>query len=58
MSYDPYTPDMIAKYGAPGKTDIEGFDPYTDTVGPGIYGGRVKRNEEGEIIMGEQYQVI
>ena len=58
MSYDPYTPDMIAKYGAPGQTDHEGFDPYTDTVGPGIYGGRVKRNEQGEIIMGEQYQVI
>merc|ERR1712203_1106443 len=56
MSYDPYTPDMIAKYGAPGQADHEGFDPYTDTVGPGIYGGRVKRNEHGEIIMGEQYQ--
>merc|ERR1712203_1298325 len=56
MSYDPYTPDMIAKYGAPGQADHEGFDPYSDTVGPGIYGGRVKRNEHGEVIMGRQYQ--
>jgi len=56
IGYDPYAPDMIAKYGAPGKTDHEGFDPYSDTVGPGIYGGRVKRNEIGEILMGKQYQ--
>ena len=58
IGYDPYAPDMIAKYGAPGKTDHEGFDPYSDTVGPGIYGGRVKRSELGEILMGKQYQVI
>ena len=38
-------------------TDDEGFNPYTDSVGPGIYGGRVMRNEEGEIIIGKQYQV-
>ena len=57
INYDPYSPDMVAKYGAPGETDSEGFDPYSDTVGPGIYGGRVKRNEHGEVIMGRQYQV-
>ena len=45
------------KYGAPGKTDSEGFDPYSDTVGAGIYGGRVKRDEHGEVIIGRQYQV-
>jgi len=56
INYDPYSPDMVAKYGAPGETDSEGFDPYSDTVGPGIYGGRVKRNEHGEVIMGRQYQ--
>ena len=27
----------------------EGFDPYKDTVGPGIYGGIVKRDESGEV---------
>lgn len=36
ISYDPYAPEMIEKYGAPGATDSEGFNPYTDTVGPGI----------------------
>ena len=57
INYDPYAPEMIAKYGAPGKTDKEGFDPYSDSVGPGIYGGRVKRDENGEIVIGKQYQV-
>jgi len=56
INYDPYAPEMVAKYGAPGKTDSEGFDPYSDTVGAGIYGGRVKRDEHGEVIIGRQYQ--
>ena len=47
---------MIEKYGAPGKTDNEGFDPYADAVGPGIYGGIVKRDETGKIVIGRQYQ--
>jgi hypothetical protein len=25
-------------------------------VGPGIYGGRVKRDEKGNVIIGRQYQ--
>ena len=34
-----------------------GFDPYADTVGPGIYGGSVKRDPStGEIEIGRQYQ--
>jgi len=56
INYDPYAPEMVAKYGAPGKTDSEGFDPYSDTVGAGIYGGRVKRDEHGKVIIGRQYQ--
>ena len=36
ISYDPFAPEMIEKYGSPGDTDSEGFNPYTDTVGPGI----------------------
>merc|ERR1712062_937011 len=56
INYDPYAPEMVAKYGAPGKTDNEGFDPYSDSVGPGIYGGRVKRDQHGEIVIGKQYQ--
>ena len=34
----------------------QGFDPYADSVGPGIYGGVVKRDAEGELVIGEQYQ--
>merc|ERR1712146_673547 len=33
-----------------------GFDPYADTVGPGIYGGIVQRDASGEIVIGRQYQ--
>jgi hypothetical protein len=36
MGFDPYDPEMMAKYGAPGATDEEGFNPYADSVGPGI----------------------
>lgn len=34
----------------------EGFDPYADTVGPGIYSGSVKRDGDGNVIIGRQYQ--
>jgi hypothetical protein len=34
--HDPFAPGMAEKYGLPGRTDDEGFDPYGDTVGPGI----------------------
>lgn len=56
ITHDPFHPDMEAKYGRPGETDKEGFDPYADSVGPGIYGGVVKRDAEGELVIGEQYQ--
>ena len=56
ITHDPYAPGMKEKYGAPGRTDGEGFDPYADSVGAGIYGGIVKRDEAGEIIIGRQYQ--
>jgi len=57
ITHDPYAVGMTEKYGVPGKTDREGFDPYADTVGAGIYGGIVKRHaESGEIIIGRQYQ--
>eukprot|EP00435_Cladocopium_sp_Y103_P067315 s320_g29.t2 len=56
ITHDPYAPGMAEKYGMPGKTDNEGFDPYADTVGPGIYGGIVKRDENGQIVIGRQYQ--
>lgn len=57
IAYDPSAPGMAEKYGTPGKTDREGFDPYADTVGAGIYGGIVKRRpDSGEIVIGRQYQ--
>jgi hypothetical protein len=56
ITHDPYAPGMADQYGLPGNTDPDGFDPYADTVGPGIYGGSVKRDEEGNVVIGEQYQ--
>lgn len=49
-------PELRAKYGAPGATDRDGFNPYEDSVGPGIYGGNVVRDSKGEVVIGEQYQ--
>merc|ERR1719252_316986 len=54
--HDPFAPGMVEKYGRPGETDNEGFDPYADTVGPGIYGGIVQRNKDGSVVVGQQYQ--
>lgn len=56
ITHDPYAPGMAEKYGLPGHTDENGFDPYADTVGPGIYGGSVQRDSNGNVIIGEQYQ--
>jgi len=56
ITHDPYAPGMAEKYGRPGETDNEGFDPYADTVGPGIYGGIVKRDSQGQVVIGKQYQ--
>lgn len=56
ITHDPYQPGMAEKYGLPGHTDSDGFDPYADTVGPGIYGGSVKRDQDGNVVIGEQYQ--
>ena len=56
ITHDPYSPGMKEKYGEPGATDNEGFDPYRDSVGAGIYGGIVKRSELGEVLIGRQYQ--
>ncbi|CEM29744.1 unnamed protein product [Vitrella brassicaformis CCMP3155] len=56
IQHDPYAKGMAEHYGAQGNTDPEGFDPYADTVGPGIYGGKVKKDEKGEVVYGRQYQ--
>lgn len=36
--------------------DSDGFDPVADTVGPGIYSGKVQKDSEGNIVWGKQYQ--
>ena len=56
ITHDPHSPGMAEKYGTPGNTDKEGFDPYADSVGAGIYGGIVKRSDSGEVVIGRQYQ--
>jgi len=56
ITHDPNAPGMVEKYGRPGKTDNEGFDPHADTVGAGIYGGIVQRDADGEVVIGQQYQ--
>ena len=56
MGFDPYGPGIAELYGLPGNTDPDGFDPYQKKVGPGIYGGSVKRDENNTVVMGPQYQ--
>lgn len=57
ITHNPFAPGMAAKYGAPGATDRDGFDPYADSVGAGIYSGTVKRLEQdGSVVIGAQYQ--
>lgn len=36
-------------------SDPDGFDPIADTVGAGIYSGRVQRGADGSVIIGRQY---
>ena len=52
ITHDPFAAGMAEKYGAVGQTDAEGFDPYRDSVGPGIYGGVVKRDAGGAVVVG------
>ena len=56
ITHDPSAPEMAAKYGRPGGTDRDGFDPYADSVGAGIYGGTVERGADGSVTIGRQYQ--
>ena len=54
--HDPEAPGMKEKYGKQGETDPDGFDPYADSVGAGIYGGNVRRDTDGTVMLGRQYQ--
>ena len=35
---------------------MEGLDAESDSVGPGIYGGGVQRDDRGQIVIGKQYE--
>merc|ERR1711871_1773989 len=47
---------MAEKYGKPGNTDKDGFDPYRGSVGAGIYSGTIERDRLGDPVIGQQYQ--
>ncbi len=36
--------------------DPDGFDPVLDTVGAGIYSGKVVRDADGKVVIGKQYK--
>lgn len=53
--HDPQAPGIVDTYGAVGQIDEDSFNPKQDIVGPGIYGGKVKRDtESGEVLYGVQ----
>lgn len=35
---------------------VVGLDAESDSVGPGIYGGRVQRTDSGDVVIGQQYE--
>ena len=39
-----------------GARMVEGLDAESDSVGPGIYGGRVLRDASGEVVIGKQFE--
>ena len=57
MASNSYSPANFAKYGEPAATSevSEGFNARADTVGPGIYGGIVKRDSQGIVEVGSQF---
>ena len=52
-----YNSTNFAKYGEPGVASEapEGFDARADSVGPGIYGGIVKRDSRGIVQVEAQF---
>ena len=53
------SPLLLSMYHKPGSTRFavtEGLDAEADAVGPGIYGGRVERDESGAVVIGQQFE--
>lgn len=40
----------------PRMMSLDGLEVESDSVGPGIYGGRVVRDEQGRIVIGQQFE--
>ena len=53
---DPYAPGVAEKYSLAGSSDTDGFDESADAVGPGIYGGSVRRDADGTALIGAQHE--
>ena len=45
----------LRRTAAAAMSDPEGWDPVADTVGAGIYSGKVKRDAAGAVVYGPQY---
>jgi ankyrin repeat protein len=56
ITHGPNAPGMASKDGNKRSVDPDGFDPQCDEVGAGIYGGNVRREANGTIVIGRQYQ--
>ena len=53
------SPLLLSMYHKPGSARFavtEGLDAEADAVGPGIYGGRVERDESGAVVIGQQFE--
>ena len=54
------SPLLLSMYHKPGSARFavtEGLDAEADAVGPGIYGGRVERDESGAVVIGQQFEL-
>ena len=52
----PITRDLHRRKPAACGNDPDGFDPDTDAVGAGIYGGNVVQDDKGNAVIGRQYE--
>ena len=44
------------RHAQPRASVSEGLDAESDSVGPGIYGGRVVIGDDGEVVIGQQFE--
>lgn len=56
LGASPLLLSMYQHRSSPKRAVTEGLDAEADAVGPGIYGGRVERDEAGAVVIGQQYE--